>query len=135
MPPAATVPHRSDGAASESTLAEEGDSNVRSVKEVTGYTISATDGEIGHVEDFIAETDTWKIRYMIIDTRNWWLGKHVLVSPSWVERVLWAERRVCVDMSRDRIKGAPEYEPSLPLSREYEVRLHDFYGVPGYWKR
>ena len=44
-----------------------------------GYHIEATDGEIGHVEDFLVEDSSWAIRYMIVDTRNWWPGRKVLV--------------------------------------------------------
>ena len=56
---------------------------------VDGHHIQATDGEIGHVEDFIIDDETWAIRYLIVDTQNWWPGKKVLVSPQWIERVSW----------------------------------------------
>ena len=43
--------------------------------------------KIGHVENFIVDHHTWAIRYIEVDTRNWWFGKKVLVSPHWIERV------------------------------------------------
>jgi sporulation protein YlmC with PRC-barrel domain len=63
---------------------ESDESNLRSIKEVTGYSIHAIDGGIGHVEDFIIDDKTWKIMYMIVDTKNWWPGKKILVSPDWI---------------------------------------------------
>jgi len=57
------------------------DPHLRSMKEVTGYNIQALDDSVGHVEDFIIDDDTKAIRYLIVDTRNWWPGKKVLVSP------------------------------------------------------
>jgi hypothetical protein len=51
--------------------------------------IHATDGEIGHIEDFLIDDETWAIRYLVIDTRNWWPGKRILISPRWIERVGW----------------------------------------------
>jgi uncharacterized protein YrrD len=52
------------------------DPHLRSTHDVTGHYIQATDGQIGHVDDFIIDDDrTWAIRYLIIDTRNWWPGK------------------------------------------------------------
>ena len=57
------------------------DPHLRSTSEVTGYHIQALDGEIGHVEDFIIDDETWSIRYLVVDTKNWWAGKRVLVSP------------------------------------------------------
>jgi sporulation protein YlmC with PRC-barrel domain len=49
-----------------------GDVHLRSVEEVTGYHINATDGEIGHVEDVIIQDADWGIHYLVIDTKNWW---------------------------------------------------------------
>lgn len=100
---------------------------------VTGYHIAATDGNIGHVEDFLVEDATWAIRYMIVDTRNWWPGKKVLVSPEWIERVDWSDSKVYVGVTREQIKKSPAYDPSGPVERDYETQLHDHYRRPNYW--
>ena len=67
---------------------EANDVHLRSANKVTGYRIGATDGDIGHVEDFIIDDETWEIRYMVVDTQNWWPGKKVLVAPQWIGRML-----------------------------------------------
>lgn len=110
-----------------------GDPHLRSSAEVTGYHIAAMDGDIGHVEDFLVDDATWTIRYMIVDTRNWWPGKKVVVSPEWIERVDWSDAKVHVGVTREQIKKSPEYDPSGPVERDYETRLHDHYGRPSYW--
>ena len=110
-----------------------GDPDLRSVKEVTGYRIHASDGEIGHVAEFIVQTEGWVIRYLVVDTRNWLPGKKILVSPAWVKRVDWDEKRLYVDLSRQEILGSVEFDPSSPINREYEARLYDYYGRPKYW--
>jgi hypothetical protein len=112
---------------------EKGDPHLRSTKEVVGYNINATDGEIGHVEDFIVDDVPWVIRYMVVDTGNWWPGRKVLVAPAWITKVSWSDELVDVDMSKESIKNSPEYNPSAPINKEYEVRLYDFYGRPKYW--
>ncbi len=112
---------------------DQGDPHLRSTKEVIGYYIQAQDGDIGHVEDFIIDDETWQIRYIVVDTVNWWPGKKVLVSPQWIERLDWAQSKVYVDLRRETIKSAPEFDRSAPISREYEARLYRHYGRPGYW--
>lgn len=107
---------------------------LHSSRKIIGYYIQARDGEMGHVEDFIIDTDTWHIRYMVVDTKNWWPGKKVLVSPEWIQSIRWDDAHVTVDLTRDQIKTSPEYEPSKPIPRDYECRLHDHYGRPGYWR-
>jgi uncharacterized protein YrrD len=109
------------------------DSHLRSTHEVSGYHIQATDGEVGHVEDFIIDDQTWAIRYLVIDTRNWWPGKKVLISPQWIERVSWGESKVFVHPSRETIKRSPEYTEEFLLTREYESELHRYYNHPVYW--
>lgn len=110
-----------------------GDVHLRSAKELRGYHVQGSDDGVGHVEDFIVDDETWEIRYLVIDTRNWWFGKKVLVAPQWASRVSWGDRKVFVDLSRQAIKESPEWNPTDAINREYETRLYDYYGRPVYW--
>src|SRR5262249_56338846 len=93
---------------------EGGDPNLRSARDVTGYYIQATDGDLGHVEDFLVDDETWAIRYCIVDTRNWLPGRKVLVSPEWIQRVSWEDSKVYVDLSKRHIKSPPHLHPTVP---------------------
>jgi hypothetical protein len=86
------------------------------------------------VEDFIVDDQAWLLRYMVADTGNWLPGRKVLVSTQWLEEITWGESRVHVGLSRERIKNSPEYDPSLPLGREYESSLHNHYDRTEYWR-
>ncbi|QFI69935.1 PRC-barrel domain-containing protein [Sinorhizobium alkalisoli] len=112
----------------------EGDPHLRSANEVTGYYVNATDGDIGHVEDLVVDTDAWAIRYIAVDTVNWWPGKKVLISPASLTDVIWATQTVDINLTRDQIRNAPEYLPGESIDRAYETRYHDYYGYPYYWK-
>jgi len=107
--------------------------HLRSTLAVTGYHIQAIDDEIGHVEDFIIDDETWAIRYLIINTKNWWSGKKVLVSTKWIERISWNQSKVFINLSREDIKKSPEYTEETLLTRDYEADLHRHYNCQGYW--
>ena len=109
------------------------DPHLRSTRDVSGHHVQATDGEIGHVEDFIIDDQTWAIRYLIIDTRNWWPGKKVLVSQQWIESVSWSESKVFVNLSRESIRQSPQSTEESMLTRDYEAKLHQHYKRQGYW--
>ena len=109
------------------------DPHLRSTHAVIGYHIQGKDGDIGHVDDFIIDDSTWDIRYLVIDTQNLWEGKKVLISPRWIERVSWEDSKVFVNLSKANIKQSPEYIEGSPLSREYEMALHQHYNFQGYW--
>jgi len=113
--------------------AAEGDPNLRSTREVRGYRIHATDGEIGHVDDFVVSDEDWVIRYLVVDVRNWLPGRSVLISPEWVENIGWEEREVWVSVCRQAIKDSPPYDPPAPVSREYETQIYDYYRRTRYW--
>ncbi len=102
-------------------------SHLRSTKEVTGYSISATDGHLGHVDDFIVDDETWRICYLAVDTRDWWPGKRVLLPPEWIGNIQWPERSVSVSVTRDQVRNVPEWDPGQPISRTYENQMLDYY--------
>jgi len=129
IPPAAAFAVETDGPDD----AENGDPHLHSAHDVAGYAIHGSDAEIGQVQDFIIEDDTWEIRYLVVDTSKWWFGKSVLVAPRWIERIDWSNKGVYVNLPREVIKNSPEWKPEEAVNREYETRLYDYYGRPAYW--
>lgn len=115
------------------TRDEHGDPHLRSVREVIGYAISARDGEIGQVDDFIAADEDWVIRYLVVDTGTWIPGRKVLMSPNLIEGIQYEDSSVSIDLSKETIKNSPEYDPTDTVDREYENILYDYYGRPKYW--
>lgn len=101
--------------------------HLRSSDEVVGYDVVTRDGRLGHVEDLLVDDETWDLRYVEVDTRNWWPGKKVLIAPTWLESVDWAERQISVSLNRAALREAPEYDPSVMITPEYEVELFEHY--------
>jgi hypothetical protein len=114
--------------AREELLAEPPNPHLRSSREVVGYRIHAKGGPVGHVEDLLLDDREWGVRYLEVDTRNWWPGKKVLIAPAWIEEVSWGDREVSVKVTREAIRGAPEYDPSERIGPDDEIRLLEYYG-------
>ena len=110
----------------------EGDPHLRSAVSVKGYHVHATDGDLGHVEHFLADDANWDIRYLVIATRNWWPGKHVQLAPYAVKDIDWAERHINVNVTRDQVKSRPEWDPLAMMDQVEEQRYHSHFGWPGY---
>lgn len=104
--------------------------SLRSFKLVTGYHVESRDGDIGHVEDFLVEDADWSIHFLVIDTRNWWPGKRVLISPRSVLEIDWQTRMMTLDVDRQKVKDGPAYDPSTVLDKTFEQHLHRHYGLP-----
>jgi uncharacterized protein YrrD len=107
---------------------EESDPHLRSVDALATYQIEAQDGGLGHVDDFLYDEQSWALRYLIVDTRNWLPGRRVLVSTEWVKDVSWEQRLVHIDLSRDAIRESPEYSPENLLMPDDEQSLYRHYG-------
>lgn len=103
------------------------DIHLRSTSEVTGYDIFAADGEIGEVDDFIIDENTWKITSIVADTGNWFPGKKVLLSPALIKEIKWDTSSVVVHASVATVKNSPEFDPEQPVSEDYEKSLYNHY--------
>ena len=104
------------------------DPHLRSIKAVTGYHIQASDGEIGHVEDFLVEDADWSIHYLVVDTKNWWPGKKVLIPPRLAREIDWTDKLVNLDVDRQKVKDSPAYDPTKTVDQAYEERFYNHYG-------
>jgi len=130
--PTGVVPHIND--APPGGTEAPADRHLRSAREVTGYHLQASGDAVGHLEDFLVEDESWAIRYLIVDTHNWWPGKHVVIPPQWIKGLDWDDKLVNVDVTPDAVQHAPEYDPSLEFSRAHELSLYQHYEQPGYWQ-
>jgi hypothetical protein len=138
--PAATAPtgfadthptlRRTDTAVLDATP---GDLGLVDSQDVLGTHLQATDGDIGHVEDFLAEDQTWTLRYLVVDTSNWWIGKPVLISPDWIDRFEWPAGKLHIGLDRASVKDAPEYDGVTPPARDTEATLYRHHHRPPYW--
>jgi hypothetical protein len=112
---------------------QDGDPHLRSCNVVMKYHIHATDGDIGHVRAMLLDEETWAIRYLIVDTSNWWLGHQVLIAPQWIQNVSWPDAKVSVGLTREAVKSAPPYGPAGQLDRKQEAGIYAHYRRSGYW--
>jgi uncharacterized protein YrrD len=110
-----------------------GDPHLHRTREVTGYYIEAEDGDIGHVEDFIFDDESWKIRYVKVDTANWLPGREVIISPQWIKSVDWFDSKLHIALTREGVRNSPEYHADQLINRDYETKLYEHYGRPKYW--
>lgn len=91
-----------------------GDPHLRSKDEVIGYGLRADGEDFGHVDDFLLDERTWTIRLIVADTRSFWPGREVLVSPSKVLEVSWEDKSVVFDLTRAEVENSPEFDPRHP---------------------
>ncbi len=103
------------------------------LKSIRGYKLHGRDGDIGQAEEFYFDDHHWTIRYLVVDTTNWWPGGRVLVSPQWIEEVSWEDQTVHVALTRATIRQSPEYSEQSLLNRDYEHKLHHHYQSRDYW--
>ncbi len=107
---------------------------LRKAKDVKGYQLGARDGEIGRVKDFYFDDQNWTVRYLVADTNKWLPGRKVLIVPFALREFRDADHVLDVDLTRDQIKASPSIDEDLPVSRQFEVRYHQYYNWPFYWQ-
>ncbi|MEO9229452.1 MAG: PRC-barrel domain-containing protein [Devosia sp.] len=103
---------------------------LRSFALLHGYHVESRDGDLGHVHDFLVDDAIWDIRFLVIDTRNWWPGKKVLISPKSVLEIDWQGKMVTVDVDRQKVKDSPAYDPTVVVDEAFDHHTHRHYGLP-----
>jgi len=107
---------------------------LRSIKQLYGDKLGASDGEIGHVKDFYFDDQNWAIRYLVADTGSWLAGRQVLISPHSLGCLDQSEKILRVNLTRKQIEDSPSIESHKPVSRQYEEEYYRYYGWPYYWQ-
>ena len=107
---------------------------LRSIKQLYGDKLGASDGEIGHIKDFYFDEQNWAIRYLVADTGSWLPGRQVLLSPHSLGRLEQARKVVHANLTRKQIEESPPIESHKPVSRQYEEEYYRYYGWPYYWQ-
>jgi hypothetical protein len=106
---------------------------LRKTKQLKGLVIRASDGEIGTVDEFYFDDETWVIRYLIVETGGWLGGRPVLISPISIVDIDWAEKRLDVALTKKQVEISPPIDKHLPVSRQHEAAYLGYYGYPLYW--
>jgi uncharacterized protein YrrD len=98
-----------------------------------GKSIDALDGEIGSVNDFYFDDQTWSVRYLVVDTGKWLRGRKVLVTPEAIVKPWHHQPTIAVKLMREQIRSSPDIDTAMPVSRVAEELLHRHYQWTPYW--
>lgn len=109
---------------------EHQDPHLRSIKEVIGYAIEATDDKVGHIEDMMIDDREWSVRLIAVDTDHWWPDKSVLLAPQRIHGISWSDSRVQVDLNRNEVENCEEYDPANPPPLGPKYDLFRRFGMP-----
>jgi sporulation protein YlmC with PRC-barrel domain len=108
---------------------DDGDPHLRSMHAIIGYHIAATDGEIGHVEDFLIDDTTWRLSLMTVDTKNLLPGQRVLLPVRIIRDIDWFTRVMTVAADRAQIKSSPPYDPQMTSDGPFNEHSHQYFGL------
>jgi len=106
---------------------------LRKLGELTGYSLQARDGEIGTLKQVYFDDFYWSVRYFIVHTGGWLLGKQVLIAPRAVTRVGDDTKRLEVELTLEQISNSPPVDTQLSVSRHYQQEYYRYYGWEPYW--
>lgn len=105
----------------------------QNVNNLIGHNLDATDGEIGKVDDFYFDDETWTIRYLVVKTGGWLSGRKVLISPHVLLQHSWESGIFPVNLSREQVRNSPHIDTDKPVSRQQEELLANYYPWQPYW--
>jgi uncharacterized protein YrrD len=105
----------------------------RNLYSILGFSMHASDGEIGKVKEFYFDDRSWQIRYLIVETGSWLSGRKVLIPPVALLPSTREDGSFPVHLTMDQIRNSPDINTDKPFSRQQEVELFGFYPWQKYW--
>ncbi|MEP6749716.1 MAG: PRC-barrel domain-containing protein [Bacteroidota bacterium] len=106
---------------------------LRNIKSLIGYSMGANDGEIGKVEEFYFDDNTWHVRYMVVKTGSWLFGRSVLISPEALKTINMGRKDFPVNLTKEQISNSPDTDLHKPVSHQHEIALYEHYAWQPYW--
>jgi len=106
---------------------------LHSVKELENATLSATDGQIGHIKDVYFDDALWGVRYLVVNSGFWLTGRKVLISPISLRKPDWQGKTFPAAITKEQVKNSPDINTDKPISRQNEEQYLDYFGYPFYW--
>jgi hypothetical protein len=96
------------------------------------FTVHATNGELGSVDDFLFDDARWTVRYLVVGTGSLF-GRRVAISPIAVVEPDWKAKRLAIRLSMERIREGPDLLTATDIPRTREEEYATYYGYPAYW--
>ena len=106
---------------------------LRSLRKTLGYALMAEDGTIGRCRDFLFDDADWVVRYMVADTGTWIPRRKVLIAPAFLDEPDWPAEKLPVSLIKGEIEGSPPLDVDLPVSRQHEEALAEYFRLPAWW--
>lgn len=100
---------------------------------LSGFRVMAAEEEVGRVHDCFFDESTWHIRYIVVRTGSWLLGRDVIIVPSHVRVLSLEDEQIATDLTKDELKNSPDVDTEKPISRRREIEYLSYYGMPMYW--
>jgi len=96
--------------------------------DLTGYSVEATDGGIGKVDEATNDVGS---SYIVVDTGPWIFGKKVMLPAGVIDRVDRDDEKVYVNRNKDEIKNSPTFDDTTYRDEPYRDELGMYYGGMG----
>jgi uncharacterized protein YrrD len=106
---------------------------LHTLKELVGFTVLATDGEIGTVRDFLFDDVSWMISYVVVDVGNWFNRQYVVLAISAVEQPDRTKKIFHVRLTKEQVRDSPDTDTEKPVSRQQEIAMEEYFGKLAVW--
>jgi len=106
---------------------------LHDLKTLTGSSVIATDGEIGTVRNFLFDSLSWTIHYLVVDVGTWFKRRDVVLAISAVELPDREKRTINVRLTREQVRDSPDVDTEKPVSRQQAIAMEEYWGKMAYW--
>src|SRR5664279_3713168 len=100
---------------------------LNSLEALNDASVIASDGEIGKIQQFLFDDQSWMIRYLVVDVGGWLTRQSVVISVTVAEEVNWAKKSIHVRLSKEQVRHSPDIDTTKPVTRQQEIAMREHY--------
>ncbi len=106
---------------------------LHDLKSLTGYSVIATDGEVGSVRNVLFDDISWTVLYLVVGVGTWFKRRDVVLTISAIGQPDRAKKAIYVCLTKEQVRNSPDVDTEKPVSRQQEIALEEYFGKMAYW--
>ena len=101
-----------------------------SIAQLKHHSVRGADGEIGKLHDAYFDDVSWKVLFLVADTRPWLIGRLVLISPTALGKPDSAKHEFPTSLTKATVENGPSLEEHKPVSRQHATDVAKYWDWP-----
>ncbi|KHF38847.1 PRC-barrel domain-containing protein [Halalkalibacter okhensis] len=83
---------------------------------LTSFSVVTKEGAKATIDDLTFDPSLFSLRYIVVDTRTWFIGGKTLISPATIKNINIEEKIIALNVTKEQMTNSPKRTIQSPIS-------------------